>query len=198
MQNENKALATLDTGAVQETSSELQQLGSELTGKAGFIQRKEMLLTQHIEQLAGRNRSWLERLALPKEEKLMLREYAERQVEALGVVLQHQNRSLAAICGGQVTFVKEVVNTLLKTGRAGIKAGADVLFMEYRNQRAARMEKLANEFYNLVELKLADAESRPQRLQELKLREVEADLKQWEEDYLLLQEEFGAILREQV
>jgi hypothetical protein len=198
MQNQNKSLINMSTENIQETTSELQALGSELTGKAAFLQRKEVVLAQHIEQLAHRNRSWLERLGLPKEEKMMLREYAEKQQEALAVILSHQNKSLAAICSGQVTFVKEVVNTLLKTGRAGLKASADVLFMEYRNQRAAKMEMLSNDFYNLIELKLQDAETRPTRLQEMKLREVEMDLKKWEDDYLLLQDEFSAILKEQV
>jgi len=198
MENQNITKVNVNTENIQETTNELQNLGSELNGKAGFIQKKETILSRHIEDLATTNKTWLDRLMLPKEDKMMLKVYAEKQQEAVGIILSNQNKSLAAICGGQVTFVKEVVNTLLKTGRAGLKAGADVIFTEYRNQRAVKMEKLANDFYNLIEVKLADAERRTQKLQDMKLREVDIDLQKWEEDYKLLQDEFSNILREQV
>ncbi|MEO6232102.1 MAG: hypothetical protein ABJB11_12525 [Ferruginibacter sp.] len=198
MENQNITRVNVNTENIQETTNELQNLGSELNGKAGFIQKKETILARHIEDLATTNKTWLDRLMLPKEDKMMLKVYAEKQQEAVGIILSNQNKSLAAICGGQVTFVKEVVNTLLKTGRAGLKAGADVIFTEYRNQRAVKMEKLANDFYNLIEVKLADAERRTQKLQDMKLREVDIDLQKWEEDYKLLQDEFSNILREQV
>ena len=187
-----------NTENIQETTNELQNLGSDLNGKAGFIQKKEAILTRHIEEMASTNKSWLNRLMLPKEEKMMLKVYGEKQQEAVSIILENQNKSLAAICGGQVSFVKEVVNTLLKTGRAGLKAGSDVIFTEYRNQRAIQMEKLANDFYNLIESKIADAERRIKKLQDMKLREVDIDLQKWEEDYRLLQYEFSNILREQV
>lgn len=198
MENQSITKVNVNTENIQETTNELQNLGSELNGKAGFIQKKETILARHIEDLATTNKTWLDRLMLPKEDKMMLKVYAEKQQEAVGIILINQNKSLAAICGGQVTFVKEVVNTLLKTGRAGLKAGADVIFTEYRNQRAVKMEKLANDFYNLIEVKLADAEKRTQKLQDMKLREVDIDLQKWEEDYKLLQDEFSNILREQV
>jgi co-chaperonin GroES (HSP10) len=198
MENQSITKVNVNTENIQETTNELQNLGSELNGKAGFIQKKETILARHIEDLATTNKTWLDRLMLPKEDKMMLKVYAEKQQEAVGIILSNQNKSLAAICGGQVTFVKEVVNTLLKTGRAGLKAGADVIFTEYRNQRAVKMEKLANDFYNLIEVKLADAEKRTQKLQDMKLREVDIDLQKWEEDYKLLQDEFSNILREQV
>ena len=198
MENQSITKVNVNTENIQETTNELQNLGSELNGKAGFIQKKETILARHIEDLATKNKTWLDRLMLPKEDKMMLKVYAEKQQEAVGIILSNQNKSLAAICGGQVTFVKEVVNTLLKTGWAGLKAGADVIFTEYRNQRAVKMEKLANDFYNLIEVKLADAEKRTQKLQDMKLREVDIDLQKWEEDYKLLQDEFSNILREQV
>jgi co-chaperonin GroES (HSP10) len=198
MENQSITKVNVNTENIQEATNELQNLGSELNGKAGFIQKKETILSRHIEDLATTNKTWIDRLMLPKEDKMMLKVYAEKQQEAVGIILSNQNKSLAAICGGQVTFVKEVVNTLLKTGRAGLKAGADVIFTEYRNQRAVKMERLANDFYNLIEVKLADAERRTQKLQDMKLREVDIDLQKWEEDYKLLQDEFSNILREQV
>lgn len=188
----------MNTENIQEAKNELQNLGTELTGKAGFLQRKETMLAMHIENIAKQNRTWLERMRLPKEDKLMLKEYAEKQQEALGVILTNQNKALNTICEGQVTFVKEVVNTLLKTGRAGLKAGADVIFMQLRNQRMAELQNLSREFYNLMEIKMADAEGRPQRLQEMKLREIDIDLQKWEGDYKKLQDEFSDILQEQV
>ena len=91
-----------------------------------------------------------------------------------------------------------MVNTLLKTGRAGLKAGADLIYVEYRNDRANKMELLTNEFYNLIERKFADAEKRPEKLHAMKLREIDNDMQKWEQDYQLLQDEFSNILKEQV
>lgn len=183
---------------LQQTTTELQQLTSSLNGKPAFIQQKEAMLLRHLETVSNSSKSWVDRMLLPKEEKLMLKEYAEKQQDAIGIILANQNKSLAAICEGQVTFVKEVVNTLLKTGRAGMKAGADVLFMQFRNQRLAELQKLSEEFLNLIEIKMADAERRPSRLQEMKLREIDRDLQKWEDDYAKLQDEFSSILQEQV
>ena len=192
MLNQNQS-----TEIIQETATELQDLGSEMTQTTSFTQRKQLLLSRHIDGLVNNNRSWISRIMLPTEDKAILKEYAEKQQEAANLIMTSQNKSLAALCGAQVTFVKEVVNTLLKTGRAGLKAGSDVIFTEYRNQRAQRIETLANQFYDLIEMKLRDAEGRPAQLQALKLKEVEIDLKKWEEDYILLQDEFSNILREQ-
>ena len=177
---------------------DLQDLGEQLSGKTNTIARKEAILERHVKSLADRNKTWLDQLMLPAAEKEMLKSYAAKQTEAVNIILDSQNKSLSALCGGQVTFVKEVVNTLLKTGRAGLKAGADLIYVEYRNQRAIKLEILTNEFYNLIEKKIADAEKRPARLQEMKFREIEIDLKKWEEDYQLLQDEFSNILKEQV
>jgi phage-related minor tail protein len=183
---------------VSSNQAELKDLGSQLNGKTSFAAQKEALLTGHIESIAERNNSWIQRLSLSLQEKSMLDKYYQKQQQAVEVILDHQNASLVALCSGQVAFVKEVVNTLLKTGRAGLKAGSDLIFMDYRNQRAARMEILGMEFYDLMERKLEDAERRSPKLQELKLKEVAIDLKKWEEDYQLLQDEFSNILTEQV
>jgi hypothetical protein len=198
MEKYKNIVTSVHSENVLESQEELQSLGTKLNGKTSFAAQKEALLSKHIEQIATRNNSWFERLSLSLQEKSLLNKYYEKQQEAVEVILDHQNKSLSALCGGQVAFVKEVVNTLLKTGRAGLKAGADLIFLEYRNQRATKMEVLAKDFYDLVERKLLDAERRPQRLQELKMKEVEIDLQKWEEEYQLLQDEFSKILTEQV
>ncbi len=198
MNQHHSSAVQLHTENISDNKVELQNLGSQLNGKTSFIVQKQAILERHICSLASRNRTWVDRILLPMEERLMLKGYVEKQAEAVSIILEQQNKSLAALCGGHVTFVKEVVNTLLKTGRAGLKAGADLIFMEYRNQRAINMEKLTNDFYHLIERKIADAESRPERLQAMKLREVDIDLRKWEEDYQLLQDEFSNILKEQV
>lgn len=196
--NKMNMITDLHAENKMENHSELKMVGSQLNGKTSFAAQKEALLTRHIEQIAERNNSWIERLSLSQQEKSMLNKYYEKQQEAVEVILDHHNKSLTALCSGQVAFVKEVVNTVLKTGRAGLKAGADLLFMEYRIQRAAKMELLTNEFYDLIDRKLQDAERRSPMLQQLKMKEINVDLERWEQDYQLLQEEFSRILAEQV
>lgn len=198
MNEYNNNAVALHNDNINDNKLELQQLGSHMNGKTSFVAQKEAILDRHIQHIASRNKTWLDRMMLPAGDKAMLKCHVEKQTEAISIILDHQNKSLAALCGSQVTFVKEVVNTLLKTGRAGLKAGADLIFMEYRNQRAIKMETLTNEFYSLIERKLTDAEKRPGRLQEMKLREVDIDMRKWEEDYQLLQDEFSNILKEQV
>jgi hypothetical protein len=197
MQTDNAA-AQLHTDNISKNQMELQNLGSQLNGKAGFVARKEEIMTAHIEALAKRNNSWIERMAMSSVEKEMLKGYVEKQKEALDIIHDNQNKALAALCGGQVAFIKEVVNTMLKTGRAGLKAGADMIFTEYKIQRAEKMEVLTQQFYNLIERKFADAEKRSPLLQEMKLKEIDMDIKKWNEDYELLLNEFSNILTEQV
>ena len=197
MQDKNTVTQMADNN-LDSNKSELRQMGDQLNGKTDMVAKKEAILEGHVRRLAERNKTWVDQLMLTSTDKEMLKGYAAKQTEAVNIILDSQNKSLAALCGGQVTFVKEVVNTLLKTGRAGLKAGADLIYVEYRNDRANKMETLTNEFYNLIERKMADAEKRPGKLQAMKLKEIDLDLQKWEEDYQLLQEEFSDILKEQV
>lgn len=198
MKQENNIVSKMADNNLDSSKHELHQMGDQLNGKTEMVAQKEAILEKHVRHLAERNKTWLDQLILPVADKEMLKGYAAKQTEAVNIILDSQNKSLAALCGGQVTFVKEVVNTLLKTGRAGLKAGADLIYVEYRNDRANKMELLTNEFYNLIERKLADAEKRPEKLQAMKLREIDNDLLKWEQDYQLLQDEFSNILKEQV
>ena len=197
MQEKNIVSKMADNN-LDSSKQELHQMGDQLNGKTEMVAQKEAILERHVRHLAERNKTWLDQLILPVADKEMLKGYAAKQTEAVNIILDSQNKSLAALCGGQVTFVKEVVNTLLKTGRAGLKAGADLIYVEYRNDRANKMELLSNEFYNLIERKLADADKRPGMLHAMKLREIDNDLQKWEQDYQLLQDEFSNILKEQV
>ena len=198
MKQENNIVSKMADNNLDSSKHELHQMGDQLNGKTEMVAQKEAILEKHVRHLAERNKTWLDQLILPVADKEMLKGYAAKQTEAVNIILDSQNKSLAALCGGQVTFVKEVVNTLLKTGRAGLKAGADLIYVEYRNDRANKMELLTNEFYNLIERKFADAEKRPEKLQAMKLREIDNDLLKWEQDYQLLQDEFSNILKEQV
>lgn len=172
--------------------------GEETTNKTGALQRKEAMIARHVEEIANSNKTWLSRMMLNKDDKHLLKEYGERQQEAVHIILSNQNKALGAISAGHVAMTKEVVNTLLKTGRAGLKVTSDVIFTELRNKRGISMERESVVFYDLMETKLADAARRQGRLQEIKLQEVELDLKSWEQSYRLLLEEFGNILLEQV
>ena len=198
MNSNNNGTMQMHDENISEGKLELQYLGSKMGGKTSVMVKKETMLQRHMEDMAARNKTWVDRLFLPAEERAMLKGYVEKQTEAVNIVLDNQNMALADMCSGQAAFVKEVVNTLLKTGRAGLKAGADLIFMEYRNQRFHKIESAGNEFYNQIERKMADAETRPERLKEMKFAEVDRDLKKWAEDYALLQDEFSDILKQQV
>ena len=140
MIQEKNILNKMADNNLDSNKQELHQMGDQLNGKTDMVGQKEAIIERHVRNLAERNKTWIDQMLLPGADKELLKAYAAKQAEAVNIILDSQNKSLAALCGGQVTFVKEVVNTLLKTGRAGLKAGADLIYVEYRNDRANKME----------------------------------------------------------
>jgi hypothetical protein len=172
------------------------KFNKDLNGTAPFIKQKEAILHKHIEDLATTNRTWLSRIALPKEDKQLLQVYGEQRKEAAMISLSAQNKSLSAIASGHVAYVTEMVNTIVQVGRAGFKAGADVLFIEYKTNRAKKIEEKAVEFYDMLEAKFADAEKRSPMFQQDRLDEIKIDMANWKSDYEKLLNNFSSVLNQ--
>lgn len=194
----NNTNTTIDTQNVNEAKSELETLGSGLQGQTAIEEHRKGQLMQHMKDLKENNQGWLNRLMLPKEDKALLRAYGEKQLEAAQIVLGNQNKALAAICEGQVSFIREVVNTLLQTGRSGLKGAAATIYKENALAMQATLTRISSEFYTLVENKYRDAEKRLPFVQKQMMQEIELMMRKWSEDTVSLQNDFSTILQEKV
>ena len=125
----NNTNTTTATQNVNETKSELEILGSGLQGGTAMEEQRKAQLMQHMKDLKDSNQGLLNRLMLSKEDKALLKLYGEKELEAVETVLGDQNKALAVIGDGQVKFIKQVVNTLLLTGRSGSKGGATAIYL---------------------------------------------------------------------
>lgn len=183
---------------VSVAKSELHSLNTGLHGQASQEDERKTNLMRHLEVLSQRNRGFLDRLALNKDEKALLKTYSEKQLEAADVILSGQNKALSAVCDAQVSFVKEVVNTMLKTGRSGLKSAAAGIYRENALSMQTAMDRISSEFYTLIEKKYLDAEKRLPFIQKQILSEIEMMMVKWQQDFELIQNDFSTILQEKV
>lgn len=195
---QNNINTIVDTQNVSEAKSELEILGSGLQEQTSIEEHRKRQLMQHMKDLKENNQGWLNRLMLPREDKALLKAYGEKQLEAAQIVLGNQNKALAAICEGQVSFIREVVNTLLQTGRSGLKGAAATIYKENALAMQATLTRISSEFYTLVENKYRDAEKRLPFVQKQMMHEIELMMRKWSEDTVSIQNDFSTILQEKV
>lgn len=194
----NNTFTTVDQHNVNEAKSELENLGSNLQGQTALEDHRKAVLLQHMKDLKSNNQGWVSRLMLPREDKAMLKVYGEKQIEAAEIVLGNQNASLQAICAGQVAFIKEVVNTLLKTGRSGLKGAAAAIYRENALAMQANLTRISSEFYTLVEGKYKDAQTRLPFVQKQAMAEIDLMMQKWNQDFVEIQNDYSTILQEKV
>ena len=195
---EQNNITFVDTQNISEAKSELETLGSGLQSQTSIEEHRKGQLIEHMKDLRDNNQGWLNRLILPKEDKALLKAYGEKQLEAAQIVLATQNKALSAICEGQVAFIREVVNTLLQTGRSGMKGAAATIYKENALAMQATLTKISGEFYTLVENKYRDAEKRLPFVQKQMMQEIEMMMRKWSEDTVSIQNDFSTILQERV
>ncbi len=188
----------VDTQNVNEAKSELQTLGSGFQEQTSIEEHRKEQLVKHIKDLKNNNQGWLDHIMLPREDKALLKAYGEKQLEAALIVLGNQNKALSAICEGQVSFIREVVNTLLQTGRSGMKGAAAAIYKENALAMQATLTRISSEFYTLVENKYRDAEKRLPFVQKQIEIEIELMMRKWSEDTVSIQNDFSTILQEKV
>jgi hypothetical protein len=194
----NNTLTVVDTQNVNGAKSELESLGTGLQGQTSIEEHRLTQLRQHMKDLKNNNQGWLNRLMLPKEDKEMLRLYGEKQLEAAQIVLDTQNKALNAICEGQLSFVREVVNTLLQTGRSGLKGAAATIFSENTLAMQATLTRISREFYTVMENHYRDAERRMPFIQKQMMAEIDLMMAKWNEDTVSIQNDYSKILQERI
>ncbi len=183
---------------VNGAKDELKILGSDLTGQTTIEGHRKTMLTRHVKDLRTSHQTWVSRLLLPKGEKEMLKIFDEKELEGIRIVLDGQNDALRVICASHVSFIKEVVNTMLKTGRSGLQSAASVIFKENALTMQTNLTRISNQFYNLLEAKYYDAEKRQPFVQKQIMNEIDIMIAKWNQDFMILQDDFSKILNEKV
>lgn len=161
-------------------------------------QQRQALLIKQVEDLHERQRHWINRLGLTQQERRMLQTYWLNQQTALESAMQEHNRSMKAIGEAQVTFVREVCNSLLTLGRANLQFGRSVLYQEQSLQLHAALEEKNRAFWDLFEAKVKDAEDRPEGVRRLIYQQAERMLERWNQQFEDILDDFLALLRERV
>jgi len=190
----NPSHSSVNADNTGKAGHELHSLDANLQGRASFESLRMSQLEAHMAELRKNYPGWLTRLALSPEDRALLQAYGEKELEAARMLLSHQNQVLTIISQAQVSFVAEVVNTMLKTGRAGLKSAAAAMYTAEMLRLQKKLSDSSTAFYNMIEEKYLEAEKRLPPIRQQILEKLETDLKYWAKALRLIQEEFISIL----
>lgn len=196
MHTENSSLPVIDRA--DNTQQELQQMQSTFSQSVEQTRTKEGILLDYVSQVQQKQQNWLDRLLLTEEEKALIKVHSQKQLEAVDILLGEQNKSIKAIAEANVRFVQEVCNSLLLAGRSGMQTAVRSIYRENALQLNTKMEALNTRFWDLVEIKMQDAASRPDKIQAFAYRQIDLMLEKWNEQYERILEEFNQLLNEKV
>lgn len=192
--NQNSSQILKVEPAVNEAKQELQNLNNGLQSQPGFEEKRKEIILRHVTDLNESTKNWFDRWMLKKEDKDLLRLYAQKEQEAAEIIMTNQNRALKAICKSQAEFVEEVCRTLLLTGQSGMKLGANSIFRENELTFYSKMMDLNNKFSDMVEVEFNDAGQRPQITQTMKLDQINGMMGKWKTGFDKLLDDFSSIL----
>ncbi|MBK8493489.1 MAG: hypothetical protein IPL49_22115 [Saprospirales bacterium] len=167
----------------QSVKNELPGLQFDMVLKTDFVQHQEEMLIKQIGQLCQKQANWSQRLMLSQGEREQLEVFWKRQQEALDSALQTRNQSLQAIREAHLSFIREVCNSLLLTGRSSLQVSVGIQFTEHSLQLRRSLEKLNESFWDLMEEKLRQADNREERIRSLILEQITHELNRWNEQY---------------
>ena len=179
------------TGA---TRQQFQSLDENMQRRAALEAMRKSQLEDHLAMLSTNYQNWFSRLGLSREDRALLKAYSERQLEAAKIILTEQNKILTVISRAQVLIVEEIVYTLQKTTRVGLKSIAIRLYSEAILNLQTDLERASVEVYDLVEKKYKQAEERPMPVRIRIIAEIDTLLTNWALYSRRLQEDFISIL----
>jgi len=186
--------ASFDSNDPNKARHELRSMDSNLQSRAAYEAIRIARLEDYMNNLRKDHPGWLSRLGLSKQDKAILQAYGEKELEAATILLSHQNQILTAISRAQLSFVTEVVNTLLKTGRAGLKSAAASIYSEALLNLQGRIKDTSTRLYDMIEEEYFEAEKRLPPIRTVIYERIDTMLRNWAKASLLLQEEFITIL----
>lgn len=178
--------------------ADIEKPGQHFQQYSEYAQQSRWMLIKQVNDIQERQKSWLGKLGLSQSERQMLQTYWDHQQEALGTAMQEHNRGMKAIGEAQVSFVREVCNTLLMQGRANLQFGRSVQYQEQSLQLHAVLEEKNRRFWDIFEEKIKDAQSRPEYLRSAIMKQAEAMLDRWNQQFEDILNDFLAVFKERV
>lgn len=161
---------------------------------AETAQVQQRILNQHVENIRSRQMHWLNRMLASPEEKQMLDTFWKRQNEALDQVLSGRNASLKIIGEAQLSFIREVCDSLLISTRSQVQLNRSASYQQRFLELNTQLDTLNDAFFELVSRKMETIAHSSGKLQELHIGQLERMLRQWDQTYAAALDEFAGII----
>jgi len=187
-------MKNLPTHQKEEAPTSGDQLADAFTTQTRSAAVKREALEAYVQRLRERNASWLNRLTAGEQERKALAVFERKQAEALEQVLEDRNQGLEIVGQAELAFIREVCESLLVSTRSHMQLHRSRQFQERFLQLNEELESLNQRFAALVEAKLEQLEGARETLRRLHQQQLDHMLRQWEETYAQVLEDFAAIL----
>jgi hypothetical protein len=190
MSNYHYSQNSFDIQSATEPKVELEKMQSHAAGSAELIQKKQTYLVKRVEEANRKSQSLLGRLSMSKSEKELAQVHMEKQTDTLETIMDQHNLSIKAIAQSQTTYLRELCNALLLTGRSGLQRSVKIIYSENFVALTTQLDELGNEIFDLVERKLNDMSQRPSQLQKMMMDQIETLMSKWDKLYDEILESF--------
>lgn len=187
-------MKNLPTHQNEEAPTSGDQLADAFTTQTRSAAVKREALEAYVQRLRERNASWLNRLTAGEQERKALAVFERKQAEALEQVLEDRNQGLEIVGQAELAFIREVCESLLVSTRSHMQLHRSRQFQERFLQLNEELESLNQRFAALVEAKLEQLEGAKDHLRRLHQQQLDHMLRQWEETYAQVLDDFAAIL----
>lgn len=187
-------MKNLPTHQKEEAPTSGDQLADAFTTQTRSAAVKREALEAYVQRLRERNASWLNRLTAGEQERKALAVFERKQAEALEQVLEDRNQGLEIVGQAELAFIREVCESLLVSTRSHMQLHRSRQFQERFLQLNEELESLNQRFAALVEAKLEQLEGAKDHLRRLHQQQLDHMLRQWEETYAQVLDDFAAIL----
>ncbi|NBC05744.1 MAG: hypothetical protein GVY26_00950 [Bacteroidetes bacterium] len=181
---------------VQKSTTSPDQLQESFQFEAEHAQTERETLKRYAETIHQQQKSWIQRLVAPSEEKELLSTFLEKQNEALKDTLEDRNKGLRIIGDAQLAFIDEVCKSLLVSARSQVQLNRSTVYMERSMALNEHLSHLNVRFAELVEQQMQNAASMSERMRKVHYRQIDDMLSRWNETYTELLDDFAAIVRQ--
>jgi hypothetical protein len=190
MSDYNYSQNTFDKQSANETKVELERMQNNTTGAVDVMQKKQDFLVKRVEDANRKSQTFFGRLTMSKSAKELAQVYLEKQTNTLETVMDQRNLCIRAIAQSQTTYIREMCNALLLTGRSGLQTSVKSIYTENFLVLSTQLDDVGNEILDLVERKLDDLSKRPQQLQIMMMDQVNTLMSKWDKLYDEILESF--------
>lgn len=166
-----------------------------LQGSERQVEEQHHDLLQQVDQLREKQKGILAPLLMSTEEKSTVETYNKHQREAIDAVLSSRNQGIRAVAKAQAAFISEICQSALVKERSSMQVDAAIHYQAESIRLQRLLEHFSQDFYNLIEEKLANAEQRPALIRQ----QIEVDTSKivlkWSERTLFILNKFDDLIK---